>query len=119
MSKLIRNVVIDGRGFGPGYGNADDVPADVAARITNPAAGDTPPKAHDSDVSAPVAPAEPPPAPTVPEPEPEPQGVPVDILDGLDVDDLRSVADDEGVKVDGRWGEDRLRTEIRDQRAAT
>lgn len=35
---LARNVYVDGKGYGPAFGNADNVPADVAERITNPRA---------------------------------------------------------------------------------
>lgn len=40
MSKLIANVCVDGKWFGPAHGNAEDVPAEVGAQITNPAAWD-------------------------------------------------------------------------------
>lgn len=42
------------------------------------------------------------------EPEAEPEA-PVD-----DLDELRAQAEDRGIKVDGRWGADRLREEIAD-----
>lgn len=32
---LVRNVYVDGKGYGPAFSNADRVPADVAARVTN------------------------------------------------------------------------------------
>lgn len=38
MSRLASNVHVDGTWYGPSYGNADQVPAEVAAKITNPAA---------------------------------------------------------------------------------
>ncbi len=43
-----------------------------------------------------------------PEPEPEPAPAPPD----ADLDDLRAQAEAVGVKVDKRWGADRLRSEI-------
>lgn len=42
MATLIRNVCVDREWWGPAWGNADQVPAKVARRITNPAAWDTP-----------------------------------------------------------------------------
>ena len=33
MATLIKNAWIDGKGYGPGFGNADEVPASVAAKI--------------------------------------------------------------------------------------
>lgn len=38
MAKLIGNVYVGGEWYGPDYGNADAVPDDVAAEITNPGA---------------------------------------------------------------------------------
>lgn len=40
MSKLIANCWVNGKGWGPGYGNAEQVPANVAEQITNPACWD-------------------------------------------------------------------------------
>ena len=36
--KLVKNVKVGGTWYGPAYGNADQVPADVAKRIVNPRA---------------------------------------------------------------------------------
>lgn len=36
--KLTSNVYVGGKWYGPSYGNADQVPADVAEQITNPGA---------------------------------------------------------------------------------
>ena len=44
MATLIANAWIDGEGYGPGFGNADAVPADVAAKIDADAWLDGPPK---------------------------------------------------------------------------
>jgi hypothetical protein len=38
MSKLIGNVFVENEWYGPAYGNADQVPADIAAKIPNPKA---------------------------------------------------------------------------------
>jgi hypothetical protein len=36
--RLVKNVAVDGTWYGPAHGNADQVPAEVAEQITNPAA---------------------------------------------------------------------------------
>lgn len=38
MARLVKNVCVDRVWYGPAYGNADQVPDDVAAQITNLAA---------------------------------------------------------------------------------
>lgn len=38
MATLVKNVYVDGRWYGPAYGNADQVPEDVAVKIANPKA---------------------------------------------------------------------------------
>lgn len=40
MARLVKNVRVDGVWYGPAYGNAENVPAEVAERITNPNAWD-------------------------------------------------------------------------------
>lgn len=53
MATLIRNVFVNGQGWGPGHGNADQVPDDVAAQITNPTAWDqTKPEQADKPAAA-------------------------------------------------------------------
>lgn len=53
MGKLVRNVFVDGAWWGPAYGNADDVPDDVAEQITGAScwAGDSPAAQHPSGMS--------------------------------------------------------------------
>lgn len=97
MRRLVRNVFVDGRPYGPAWpdhglppeGTGLDLPADVWA-----------------DDDTPVAAAE---APVTDEPD----DAPVD-LDQLDKPALLAVAAARGVTVDGRWGVDRLRTTIRE-----
>lgn len=53
MRRLVRNVY-DGRtGYGPAFGNADSVPADVAVRITNPSAWEGDQAPHTQPVESP------------------------------------------------------------------
>lgn len=40
MPKLVKNVAVDKTWYGPAHGNAENVPAEVAERITNPNAWD-------------------------------------------------------------------------------
>lgn len=43
MPTLVKNAWINGKGWGPGFGNADQVPADVAALIDADAWDEAPP----------------------------------------------------------------------------
>lgn len=53
MRRLVRNVY-DGRtGYGPAFGNADSVPEDVAARITEPSAWEGDQAPHTQPVESP------------------------------------------------------------------
>lgn len=114
MSILVRNVNVDGVWWGPAWGNADQVPAEVAARITNPKAWDGG-KVPGAD-----------PWPGVPSYEEGaraareaeraqdtllPPAPATDVPHG-DLDALRGHARSLGITVDGRWGRRRLLTEI-------
>lgn len=98
--RLLVNVAVDGAWFGPSYGNADQVPSAVAARIDPslfagaehvPVDG-TPGEATVPPLSAPPAPV----APPDPDPEPEVERPAVDprSLADLTVDQLKAVAAD-------------------------
>jgi len=101
MGKLVANVHVDGAGwFGPDYGNADDVPADVASGIVNPDAwedGKLP-----KGVKAPETPVD---DSTPVEPATDGGDDDLDVLRA----EYRTAA---GKDADKRWGADRLRDEI-------
>lgn len=118
MARLIVNVWAAGQGWGPDYGNADQVPAEVAAELDDPAvwAGGNAPEA----VSAPASP-----------PVSIDAGTAAAIVDAADdltaavlLDQLSQVADDKpalaefaavhGIDVDNRLGANRMRAAITD-----
>lgn len=89
MATLIRNVWIDGRYYGPDHGNADEVPAEYLPLVpadawSSPPMIDRPPK--DNDETPKVS-----------------RALSYDLL---------AQADALGIRVDKRWGEERLRNEI-------
>lgn len=127
MATLVGNVHVDGVWWGPAHGNADQVPADVAARITNPKAwADGPPTvdpdASGGDDTGPEPPTPQPGAPDVPaeatggdvrEADEAPTDVdrgqaPVDLA-SMDKDQLIAHIEAHGQAVDKRLGVDNLR----------
>ena len=53
MASLIVNVWVGNQGWGPGYGNADHVPAEVAAEIDDPSVWDEAPVSSQAPAEAP------------------------------------------------------------------
>lgn len=109
MSKLVANVLVDGEGYGPAYGNESKVPADVVRRITNPAAWDKVPAA--------AKPAEPPGDFGWLNQEAAQGAARADLLAGLaavpdDKDQLLAFAEAHGLDVDNRLGPEKLRDAI-------
>ena len=110
MSKLIANVWVGDRGYGPGYGNADGVPADVAAEIDDPSVWEN----GEAPAGAVQPKAAPVPVPAEKTPSNESGGT-IDVaeLDALDDKDaVLEFARAHGIEVDGRKSVANLRTDI-------
>lgn len=105
MARLVVNVFVNGKGYGPSFGNADDVPVEVVARIGDHCWDEPPERGveHGSPSSQAGGTGGAPPAPSVP--------LDLDAVD--DLDELRSIAAAAGVDVDKRWHAKRVREEIR------
>jgi hypothetical protein len=86
----------------------DEAKAQLAALKAEVAAGQEPAAEDDAEDSA---------AEVTPESAPQPDEQPVEPQDDSDLEQLRAEAEALGVKVDKRWGADRLRAEIAAARA--